>query len=161
MLLNWCRNRFQGPSFLPSGKRLGPYFVSRCEASPVSRPVAGLVWSRSTTSSTATACQATASVPALALTADSICMYACSGQTNSCCFPHPGQEPKSSRPSELPLHGILVSLALRSLTGPQFSRSPLIFFRDDVMRIVRLLVPLRFLSGREFHLCVIALLVRN
>ena len=33
MLLNWARNRMNGPRFLPSGRRLGPYFWSRVEAS--------------------------------------------------------------------------------------------------------------------------------
>src|SRR5215831_16419655 len=57
MLLNWEMNRMNGPRFLPSGKRLGPYFCKRVEASPVSRPFTMLVSSRLSTSSTAKACQ--------------------------------------------------------------------------------------------------------
>ena len=60
--------------FLPSGRRLGPYFVSRCAASPPSRPVAGSVRSRSTTSSAGTACQAMAVVSVLVPAAASMCV---------------------------------------------------------------------------------------
>ena len=51
MLLNCSRKRLKALCFLPSGKRLGPYFVNRCAASPPSRPFAGSVRSRLTTSS--------------------------------------------------------------------------------------------------------------
>ena len=41
-----------GPCFLPSGSRLGPYFWRRVEASPTARPFSVLVVSRFSTSST-------------------------------------------------------------------------------------------------------------
>src|SRR5262249_17983589 len=62
MLLNWSRKRINGPCFLPSGKRLGPYFARRCDASAGSRPLRELVFSRRTTSSAARACQVVAPV---------------------------------------------------------------------------------------------------
>jgi hypothetical protein len=55
-----------GPRFLPSGKRLGPYFCRRIEASPASRPFPISVVSRLTTSSTAMACQVIPSAVGLA-----------------------------------------------------------------------------------------------
>jgi len=58
-----------GPRFLPSGKRLGPYFCSRLEASPASRPFSISVVRRRTTSSTAMACQAMPSAVGLAFAA--------------------------------------------------------------------------------------------
>src|SRR5215468_6506293 len=72
MLWNWARNRLHGPRFLPSGKRLGPYWCSRVEAAPASRPVPRLVPNRLSTSSTAKACQAVAPAPALEFTVASI-----------------------------------------------------------------------------------------
>src|SRR6516165_6411148 len=66
MLLNWARNRTNGPRFLPSGKRFGPYFCSRLEASPASRPFSISVVRRLTTWSTAIVCQVTSSAVGLA-----------------------------------------------------------------------------------------------
>src|SRR5262249_31484851 len=74
MLLNWARNRMTGPRFLPSGKRLGPYFCRRLAASVVSRPFPVSMVSRFAASSADIACQATslaafafAAVPMLVL----------------------------------------------------------------------------------------------
>src|SRR5215468_8705809 len=61
MLLNWARNRMNGPRFLPSGRRFGPYFWSRAEASAVSSPFSLSVVSRLTTSPSDIACHAAAS----------------------------------------------------------------------------------------------------
>src|SRR5262252_8812423 len=72
MLLNWEMNRMNGPRFLPSGKRLGPYFCKRVEASPPSRPFPVLVVSRLSTSSTAKACQGVGPAADLGFTAASI-----------------------------------------------------------------------------------------
>jgi hypothetical protein len=55
-----------GPRFLPSGRRLGPYWEMRREASPASSPFAGSVFSRPNISSAGTACQDTASPLGLA-----------------------------------------------------------------------------------------------
>src|SRR5262249_40770046 len=55
-----------GPRFLPSCKRLGPYFCSRLEASPASRPFWISVVSRRSTSSTRMACQVIPSAVGLA-----------------------------------------------------------------------------------------------
>src|ERR1700761_9087108 len=65
MLLNCERNLANGPRFLPSGKRLGPYFCNRAAASAGSRPFAESVVSRPTTSSGSIACQATTSLSGL------------------------------------------------------------------------------------------------
>src|SRR5215467_3357656 len=68
MLLNWDKKRLRGPSFLPSGNRLGPYFCRRAEASVAPRPFSALVASRFTTSPTGMACHVTsrgASIPNL------------------------------------------------------------------------------------------------
>src|SRR5215813_4414488 len=62
MLLNCEKNLVNGPRLRPSGKRLGPYFSSRAEASDGSRPVSELVTSRVTTSACDMACQAATSV---------------------------------------------------------------------------------------------------
>src|SRR5262249_23682670 len=74
MLLNWARNRMTGPRFLPSGKRLGPYFCRRLAASVASRPFPVSVVSRFAASCADIACQATslaafafAAVPMLVL----------------------------------------------------------------------------------------------
>src|SRR5215470_11158402 len=67
MLLNCARNRMSGPRFLPSGRRFGPYFWSRLEASAVSRPIFMLVVSRFIASSADIACQVGAVPPGLAL----------------------------------------------------------------------------------------------
>ena len=72
MLLNWAMNRMNGPRFLPSGRRLGPYFCRRAAASPASRPCSVLVASRLSTSSTVIACQAVPSAVVSALTAAAI-----------------------------------------------------------------------------------------
>src|SRR5262245_25747461 len=72
MLLNWEMNRMNGPRFLPSGKRLGPYFCKLLEASPVSRPLTMLVASRLSTSSTAKACQGVGPAADLGFNAASI-----------------------------------------------------------------------------------------
>src|SRR5262249_889995 len=69
MLLNWDRNRMSGPRFLPSGKRLGPYFCRRLEASPAWRPFPLSVVSRFTTSSTDIECQAATSLAAFTFAA--------------------------------------------------------------------------------------------
>src|SRR5215475_11910491 len=61
-----------GPCFLPSGRRLAPYFERRCETSLVSKPFWGLVFSRRRTSSVAMACQAGTSLMGLAIAAASI-----------------------------------------------------------------------------------------
>src|SRR5215470_8903253 len=60
MLLSWEAKRINGPCFLPSGRRFGPCFWSRVEASPASRPSVTRVASCFTTSSTLRACQAVA-----------------------------------------------------------------------------------------------------
>ena len=57
-----------GPRFLPSGSRFGPYFCRRFAASAASRPFPVSVASRSTTSSTAMACQAVVSAAGFAFT---------------------------------------------------------------------------------------------
>src|SRR5262249_19889024 len=57
-LLNWAKNRINGPRFLPSGKRFGPYVFKRFEASTASRPFPATVASCRKTSSRDTACQA-------------------------------------------------------------------------------------------------------
>src|SRR5215813_15510058 len=72
MLLNWEMNRMNGPRFLPSGRRLGPYLRRRVEASPPSRPFPVLVVSRLSTSSTAKACHGVAPAADLGFTATSI-----------------------------------------------------------------------------------------
>src|SRR5262249_50594221 len=61
MLLNWARNSINGPRFLPSGRRFGPCFWSRAEASAALSPFWPLVASRVTTSSADIACHAAAS----------------------------------------------------------------------------------------------------
>src|SRR6516225_9176178 len=66
MLLNWAMNRMNGPRFLPSGKRFGPYFSSRLEPSPASRPFSVSVVRRLTTWSTAMVCQVIPSAVGLA-----------------------------------------------------------------------------------------------
>src|SRR4029434_5562544 len=72
MLLSCARKRMNGPRFLPSGSRLGPYFCKRVEASLVSRPFSVLVVRRFSTSSTVMACQAVAEAADLEFTAASI-----------------------------------------------------------------------------------------
>src|SRR5262249_11096918 len=62
------------PRFLPSGKRLGPYFARRLEASPESRPFWRSVLSRFTTSSTGRECQAVASLAVMVFAAASMCI---------------------------------------------------------------------------------------
>src|SRR5215471_20605491 len=69
ILWNWERNSRNVPRFLPSGKRFGPYFWSRLEASAVPRPVFVLVVSRFITSSALIACQVAAVPTALVLDA--------------------------------------------------------------------------------------------
>src|SRR5215470_14241539 len=69
MLLNWDRNRMNGPRFLPSGKRLGPYFCRRVDASLAARPFPTSAVSRFTTSSTDIACQGATSLAAFAFAA--------------------------------------------------------------------------------------------
>jgi len=66
MLLNWDRNRMNGPRFLPSGKRFGPYFCSWLEASPAPRPFSISVVRRLTTWSTVMVCQVIPSAVGLA-----------------------------------------------------------------------------------------------
>ena len=61
-----------GPRFLPSGKRLGPYFCKRAEASLVSRPFSVLVVRRFSTSLMVMACQAVAPAADLEFTVASI-----------------------------------------------------------------------------------------
>ena len=58
-----------GPRFLPSGKRFGPYCRSRAEASDRSRPFSELVTSRLTTSVRDMACQPAASLIMFVFTA--------------------------------------------------------------------------------------------
>src|SRR5262249_44639091 len=69
MLLNWARNRMNGPRFLPSGRRFGPYFRSRAEASTASSPFSSLVASCFTTSSADIACHVAATLSVLSLIA--------------------------------------------------------------------------------------------
>jgi Polyphosphate kinase 2 (PPK2) len=69
MLLNCAKNRVKGSGFLPSGRRFGPYFSSRAEASDKMRPSSALVPSRSTTSARDIACQAATSLSVFVLTA--------------------------------------------------------------------------------------------
>src|SRR5215472_7555809 len=66
MLLNWTKNLVNGPRFLASGKRFGPYFSSRAEASDKLRPRSELVTTRLTTSACDNACQAVTSLTVLA-----------------------------------------------------------------------------------------------
>src|SRR4029077_7251439 len=73
MLLNWEMNRINAPRFLPSGKRLGPYFWRRVDASPTAKPFSVLVVSRFSTSSTVRACQGAAPAVDVEFTAASIC----------------------------------------------------------------------------------------
>ena len=47
----------RGPRFLPSGRRFGPYFWSRLEASAELSPLSALVESSFTTSLAVIACQ--------------------------------------------------------------------------------------------------------
>src|ERR1700748_796974 len=68
MLWNWETNLANGPRFFPSGRRLGPYFWRRAEASDGSSPFSALVASRSTTSVRDRACQAAVSVAAFVVT---------------------------------------------------------------------------------------------
>jgi hypothetical protein len=68
-------NRINGPRFLPSGKRLGPYFWRRVDASPTARPFSVLVVSRFSTSWTVRACQGTATAIDVEFTAASICFF--------------------------------------------------------------------------------------
>src|SRR6516225_4284425 len=58
-----------GPRFLPSGRRFGPYFRSRAEASAASSPFSPLVASCFTTSSADIACHVAASLSVFALVA--------------------------------------------------------------------------------------------
>src|SRR6516225_7174968 len=74
MLLNCDRNRMNGPRFLPSGNRFGPYFCRRLAASPASRPFLVLVLSRFITSSAVIACQVDTSLAVLTFEAASICI---------------------------------------------------------------------------------------
>src|SRR4029077_2049752 len=69
MLLNCDRNRMNGPRFLPSGSRFGPYFCRRFAASAASKPLPASVLRRFATSSTAIPCQAMASAVGLAFAA--------------------------------------------------------------------------------------------
>src|SRR6266478_3433787 len=69
MLLNCDRNRMNGPRFLPSGSRFGPYFCRRFAASAASKPLPASVVRRFATSSTAIPCQAMASAVGLAFAA--------------------------------------------------------------------------------------------
>ena len=70
-LLNCVRKRANGPRFLPSGRRFGPYLARRFAASAVSRPFAGSVSSRLAVSWVERACQ-NVSVPAGAFSDASI-----------------------------------------------------------------------------------------
>src|SRR5262249_44058662 len=54
--------------FLPSGRRFGPYFCSRAEASGGARPCSASVASRSTTSARESACQAATSLSVVDVT---------------------------------------------------------------------------------------------
>src|SRR5262245_62769193 len=68
MLLNWEKNLVNGPRFFPAGKRFGPCFWIRVEASDRVRPFSALVTSRSTTSARGIACQAVVSLSVVAFT---------------------------------------------------------------------------------------------
>src|SRR5215475_491508 len=69
MLLNWARNSINGPRFLPSGRRFGPCFRSRVEASAALSPFWPSVASRFTTSSADIACHTEASPSVFAFVA--------------------------------------------------------------------------------------------
>ena len=64
MLLNCSRKRISGPRLRADGKRFGPCFAKRREASASSRPAVTLLPSRCTTSSVDRECQAVASLKA-------------------------------------------------------------------------------------------------
>src|SRR5262245_23415128 len=68
MLLNCAKNLVNGPRFLPSGKRFGPYCWSRAEDSGRLRPFSELVTSRLTTSACDMACQAATSLSVFVFT---------------------------------------------------------------------------------------------
>src|SRR5262249_6278191 len=68
MLLNWVKNLATGPRLLPSGRRLGPNFWSRAEASDGVRPLWASVASRSTASAWDRACQAAPSLTVFVVT---------------------------------------------------------------------------------------------
>src|SRR6516165_6893235 len=94
MLLNWDRNRMNGPRFLPSGKRLGPYFCRRVDASLAARPFPLSVVSRFTTSSTDSACQA---IPSAVESAFAVALIGVFRQAGSLvtAMAHPATEARS------------------------------------------------------------------
>src|SRR6516225_1717986 len=67
------RKRTISPRFAASGRRFGPYFARRWEIVAASRPFSVLEFSRRTTSSTARACHAVASLPVVEIVAAFMC----------------------------------------------------------------------------------------